>query len=70
MTTVLGMTSEGRLIRKIGDGYYRYTQLNKDELKTLNILVGEGMATVLKKGTGYAALVKLTEQGKIINNEC
>ncbi|PGM55485.1 hypothetical protein [Bacillus sp. AFS053548] len=70
MTTVLGMTREGRLIHKIGEGYYRYTKLNKDELKILNILVGEGMATVEKKGIGYAALVKLTEQGKIIKHEC
>ncbi|MEH7348230.1 hypothetical protein [Gottfriedia acidiceleris] len=70
MTSVLGMTREGKLIHKIGDGYFRYTKLNKDELKTLNTLVSEGMATVVKKGIGYAALVKLTDQGKIINNEC
>lgn len=70
MTSVLGMTREGRLIHKIGDGYFRYTKLNKGELKTLNTLVSEGMATVVKKGIGYAALVKLTDQGKIINNEC
>ncbi|MFF2878085.1 hypothetical protein ACFVR2_17340 [Gottfriedia sp. NPDC057991] len=70
MTSVLGMTREGRLIHKIGDGYFRYTKLNKDELKTLNTLVSEGMATVVKKGIGYAALIKLTDQGKIINNEC
>ncbi|PGS48626.1 hypothetical protein [Bacillus sp. AFS041924] len=70
MTTVLGMTKEGKLMHKIGDGYYRYTKLNKDELKTLNLLVSEGMATVIKKGIGYAALVKLTDQGKVINNEC
>ncbi|PEL09942.1 hypothetical protein [Bacillus sp. AFS017336] len=70
MTTVLGMTSEGRLMHKIGNGYYRYTKLNKDELKLLNLLVNEGMATVIKKGIGYAALIKLTEQGKLISNEC
>ncbi|MEE6450066.1 hypothetical protein RAH41_05765 [Gottfriedia acidiceleris] len=70
MTTILGMTREGRLIHKIGDGYYRYTKLNKDELKILNILIGEGMATVVKKGIDNAALVKLTEQGKMIKHEC
>ncbi|PEJ60547.1 hypothetical protein CN692_00200 [Bacillus sp. AFS002410] len=70
MTTVLGMTSEGRLMHKIGNDYYRYTKLNKEELKLLNILVNEGLATVIKKGIGYTALVKLTEQGKLISNEC
>lgn len=70
MTTVLGMTKEGRLIHKIGDGHYQYTKLNKDEVKTLNTLVCEGMVTVVKNGIGHEALVKLTDQGKIINNEC
>jgi len=69
MTTVLGMTKEGELLHKISNGYYRYTKLNKEELKLLNILVQDGMATVMKKGTGYTALVVLTERGKMISNE-
>lgn len=69
MTTVLGSTKEGKLMHKIGNGYYRYSKLNKEELSTLNLLVQAGNASVLKKGKGYAALIKLTERGRMICNE-
>jgi hypothetical protein len=70
MTTVLGMTKEGELLHKIGNGNYPYTKLNKDDLKSLNLLVNEGIAIVVKKGMSNPPLIQLTDRGRVICNEC